>query len=318
MNTFRTILSSSSKQMAVPQWCKGARNGAWALGIRLTHQRSSSNPTKLFRGNSTIHLLGTMHIAEASAVAARHLIQHEHAKGTLGSVFLELDSPRFQRLRDLQNQQADESMFSHAMSILSRPSQNPVASIVELAFTTMYRTLHRLGFGSGVEFKAAIEVAERHNIPIVLGDQHVQTTLRRLADGFGKDFDLPRLMSIVLSQASKTSRPETDTERKIRQAFQSIAQGDVTRAQERLAKLIDQESVREIMRPMQKYAPNVTNAILHERDVVMAENLISAADNLPPDKNNIVAIVGLAHMDGICSEWQKRNMIKEYESSDRT
>lgn len=279
-----------------------------AVPVRRIHMSCSSNPTKLFRGTSTVHLLGTMHIAEASAVAARNLIQREYAKGTLGGVFLELDSPRFRRLRDSQNIKADESLFSHAMHILSRPSKDPFTSIVELAFTTLYKTLHRLGFGSGVEFKAAIEVAEGLNIPIILGDQHVQTTLGRLADGFRKDFDVSRLLSIGMSQASKTSRPETNTERRIREAFQAIALGDVARGQEALAKLINQDSVREIIRPMQKYAPNVTDAILHERDVVMTENLIAAVDNLTSDKHTIVAIVGLAHMDGICNEWMKRHI----------
>lgn len=250
-----------------------------------------------------------MHIAEASAVAARDLIRREYAKGTLGGVFLELDSARFERLKQKPDHQADESLLSLAMSILSRPSRSSLASLVELTLTTMYRTLHRLGFASGVEFKAAIETAERFDIPIILGDQHIQTTLGRLADGFRQDFDLPRLMSIAFAHASETSRPETPIEQSIREAFQAIAQGDVARGQERLAKLIDQDTIREIIRPMHKFAPNVTTAILYERDLIMTDNLIVATDRLTPEKNNLIAIVGLAHVEGIAREWQKRNAV---------
>lgn len=303
-------------QLPMSRWRSCMNPVGTEMHKRYAQTAALSNPTKLFRHDATVHLLGTMHIAEASAVAARDLIRREYARGTLGGVFLELDTIRFERLKQKSTEQADESLLSLAMSILSRPSRSPLASLVELALTGMYRTLHRLGFASGVEFKAAIETAERFDIPIILGDQHIQATLARLADGFRHDFDLQRLMSMAFTQASEESRPETPIERSIREAFQAIAQGDVELGQERLAKLIDQDTIREIIRPMQKLAPNVTTAILHERDLVMTDNLIAATDRLPPEKNNLVAIVGLAHVEGIAREWQKRNAIIRPASSD--
>lgn len=311
------LVARPRSQLPMSRWRSCVNPVDTEIHKRYAQTAASSNPTKLFRHNTAVHLLGTMHIAEASAVAARDLIRREYAKGTLGGIFLELDSTRFERLKQKNSQQADESLLSLAMSILSRPSRSPLASLVELALTGMYRTLHRLGFASGVEFKAAIETAELFDIPIILGDQRIQTTLARLADGFRHDFDLKRLMSLAFTHASETSRPETRTERSIREAFQAIAQGDVELGQERLAKLIDQDTIREIIRPMHKFAPNVTTAILDERDVVMTDNLIAATDKLPPEKTNLVAIVGLAHVEGIAREWQKRNAILRPASSDR-
>lgn len=265
--------------------------------------RSSSNPLRLHTESATVHLLGTMHIAEASAEAARHLIIHEHGKGTLGAVFLELDSARFSRLK--ASKSPDESLLAHALSVLSRPGRTPLASILELGVSSMYRFLHRLGFASGVEFKAAIEIAEELNVPILLGDQDIQITMKRLAEGFRNDFDLPRLLSLMMSRSTK--RNESPAEQSLREAFQAIAAGDAKNAQEKLTKLIDQDTVREMMKPMKTFAPNVTRALLHERDVVMTNNILKYVDELPQGKRNMVAVVGLAHVEGIAEEWKHRH-----------
>jgi len=286
------------------------------LPKRLFQTDSSQNPVKLLREGSTVHLLGTMHIAEASAVAARDLIRREHAKGHLGAVFLELDAGRFERLKKSSRERADESLLTHAMNILRRPNSSTLTSLVELGLTTAYRTLHKMGFASGVEFVAAMETADGLNIPIVLGDQEVRVTLSRLAEGFRSDFDVSRLMALAVAHtAFPNGKSETPTERRVREAFQSIASGDVARGQERLAKLIDRDTVRQIMQPMRDYAPNVTKAILDERDIVMTENLIKAVEGLPIGKRNLVAVVGLAHVEGIAKAWDRKHQHLDIEPS---
>ena len=272
-----------------------------------SNKRSPNNPLRLHTDSATIHLLGTMHIAEASANAARQLIVHEHGKGTLGAVFLELDSARFARMKGSQS--PDESLLTHALSVLTRSDRTPITNLLELGIGSMYRFLHRLGFAGGVEFKAAIEAAEELNIPILLGDQDIQITMKRLGQGFSSDFDIPRLLSLMMSQP--TSNVETSAERTLREAFQAIASGNVKGGQEKLSKLLDRDTVREIMEPMKTYAPNVTRAILHERDVVMTNNLLRYARELPEDKRNMVAIVGLAHVEGIAEEWKNRQLQSE-------
>eukprot|EP00177_Eucheuma_denticulatum_P001887 GFKZ01003368.1.p1 GENE.GFKZ01003368.1~~GFKZ01003368.1.p1 ORF type:complete len:327 (+),score=48.77 GFKZ01003368.1:1792-2772(+) len=282
--------------------------------IRCLCSRSEStipNPLILHRHNNTIHLLGTMHIAQASATAARDLIRREYTKHTLGAVFLELDPPRFQRLRKRAHNNPDHSLLSLALSILSRPSTKPLASLVELAIGAVYRTLHRLGFASGVEFEAAIETAERLGVPIVLGDQHIDTTMANVADGFKRDFELARLLSLVTS-SSTVGAVGTDVERGVREAFAAVARGDVEGGQRLLAQLVDPKTVREMTRSMREFAPGVTEAILDERDVVMVDNLIRCVDHMPQDKSSVVAVVGLAHVEGIEREWRRRNaMVRE-------
>lgn len=259
------------------------------------------NPVTLTADSGKVKLLGTMHIAEASAVAARSLITQEHEKGSLASVFLELDHSRYCRLIDAES--PDESLLSLGLSFMSRPPSSPVAGLVELGLRGMYGSLHKLGFASGVEFKAAIHTARRLYVPIILGDQEIRITMKRLAEGFSDDFKIGKLVNMFAISDSRVSSP---MEESIRQAFQAIAQGDVKHGQERLAKLIDRETVQEIVKPFRQFAPNISEAILHERDIVMTDNLINAVRSMPEGKDTIVAIVGLAHVEGISNEWEKR------------
>lgn len=261
-----------------------------------------------------MHLLGTMHIAQASATATRDLIQIQHSKGTLGAVFLELDETRHARLSKPSSAGADESLLNIALSALRRAPEAPLATLVELASTTLYRSLHQLGFASGLEFLAAIEATSRLDVPLILGDQHIFVTTARIAEAFKKDLNLPRLLAVALADSQKEFK-ETDVERAVRDAFQAVAAGDVRKGQERLAAVLQRGSLPEIVSPMRRYVPRVARAILDERDVVMANNLITAISNLPSEKRHVVAIVGLAHVDGITREWEKRVTSKEEASA---
>lgn len=272
---------------------------------RLLNTSTPSNPVILRSNSATVHLLGTMHIAQASAVAARDLIQVEHSKGTLGAIFLELDKNRHDQLSKTSRASVDESLLTLALSTIRRAPKAPLATLVELAFTTLYRTLHQLGFASGIEFKAAIEAASRLDIPLVLGDQHIFVTTSRLADAFKADLNLPRLLAVALAD-SQRGIEETVVERTVREAFQAVASGDVKKGQRHLAELLDHGAVHEMVAPMRRYVPSVSKAILDERDVIMARNLAKAVEKLPPGKRNIVAIVGLAHVEGIIREWEMR------------
>lgn len=275
---------------------------------RYAHSSAKSNVAVLRSKHATIHLLGTMHISEASAIAARNLITREYEKGTLGAVFLELDEERFHRLKKATSN-PDESLLSYALAILSR-RRNPLASFVEIGIGGIYRALHRLGFASGVEFKAAIKTAENFGISIVLGDQPLQVTMEHLGTAFRKDFDLPRLAAMLMSQSGPQSR-ESSAEKAVREAFQAVASGDMAKGQEKLTELIDRDTVNQLIEPMRVFAPNVTQALVHQRDVFMVKKLITASERLPEEKRVIVGIVGLAHVDGIVNEWNLRNEAPE-------
>lgn len=293
----------------------------WQAGCTHARRHASrlrDNPLKLLSDTSTVHLLGTMHIAEASAVAARKLIEEQHGTGRLGAVFLELDQSRYTRMREWLGGPSggeDESMLQHAMSILSRPGRSPVASLFELGFSGIYRSLHKLGFASGVEFRAAVQACDKLTLPVILGDQDIRITMGRLAEGFRKDFtDIPRVLSLLSQPGTTTGEPGLETE--VVKAFQAIAAGDIEQGQEHLTKLIDRETVGKLMGPMRRLAPAVSRSLIEERDDVMFDNLIEGIEKLPEGKRTVVMIVGLAHMQGISSRWEEREKrsAREYDS----
>ncbi|PXF40208.1 hypothetical protein BWQ96_10084 [Gracilariopsis chorda] len=238
-----------------------------------------------------------MHIAEAFANAARDLIIREHEKASLGAVFLELDHGRFDHIKRAASA-PDESLLSHALHILAQ-RRNPPTGLVELGMDSVYRSLHRLGFASGLEFKST---AERLTIPVLLGDQQLQITMQRLAEAFRDNFGVKRIMNILMAR-SKVKSPESPVERKFGEAFHAIASGDVKQGQEKLGKLIDRDTVHQLVELMRIFAPKIARAILYERDVIMTENLIKAAQEFPKEKSVIVGVVGLAHVEGIVEEW---------------
>lgn len=274
--------------------------------LRLLSSASDANPVTLTSRSCTVHLLGTMHIAQSSAAAAKSLIEREHAAGRLASIFLELDDERYARLLKTPDTPPDESLLEHALSILkhaqsvmSRPGRSPIASLFELGLGTLYRTLHRLGFASGVEFRAAISAAEKlGGVPVVLGDQHIQVTLARIAAAAPRDFSVANALAMLTGTSTGS---ESVAERTMRDVFQDVTAGRFEEGQRKLERLVDRQSARELVEPMREVAPNVTAAILDERDGVMSANLVKEANKHPG--KSVVAVVGMAHVDGIVSRW---------------
>lgn len=261
-------------------------------------QSNDDNPVVLHaKRGATVYLLGTMHVAEASAKAACALIQREHERALLGAIFLELDDERRARLEQ-KPKGSEDSLFEHLVSV-ARRGRAPGAAAVELAMTALYRVLHRVGFASGVEFRAALGLASTLTPPpsIVLGDQHVRVTLARIAEGVASDLSLAKLVSFLTNPPASDGR----VERQITQAVQLVASGQTAAAQKMLEEMLDRNTARALVEPLRKVAPNVTNAILDERDSVMAARLHQVATEYP--EKSVVAIVGLAHVDGIVRRW---------------
>ena len=60
------------------------------------------------------------------------------------------------------------------------------------------------------------------------------------------------------------------------------------------------ENVKKIMAALKKVAPEIYTAMVAERDVYMGRGLDELGDNLKGKKvDSTVAIVGMAHVDGI-------------------
>lgn len=248
-----------------------------------------------------------MHISEASADATRTLIRAQKSKGTLDKIFLELDTTRYTRIVRASHAGTDEQFFMDALSSLLKDGMPSLAGAFQMAFKCLYRLLHNVGFASGVEFRAAHEEAVTYGVPVVLGDREATETMQRVATEARRDFSAARLLALLTRSAGASAKgAEGQVEESLRKAVESAMRGDMTDAQARLSTMLTREGVHDVVASMREYAPGVTRALLDERDAFMTEGLLDAVDKLPEGRRCIVAIVGLAHVDGMVREWERR------------
>ena len=161
----------------------------------------------------------------------------------------------------------------------------------------MYKKLDSTGFKAGEEFTVAIREAQTMGADIVLGDRDVEITLNRLAEGLSKtdlnmllnpDSEMEQNLKALFPSDNPTSEKLTSgngdlNDEEFRKEFTSFVEVIKTK-----------ENVRKIMAQLQKSAPALYEALVSERDAYMAAGL-NGLDEL----ETIVAVMGIAHVDGV-------------------
>lgn len=271
-----SVADDSSLAVSVPVLCNDAIS-SWKKGE-----------------NRVVHLLGTAHVSTESAETAGLLVRSTKPN----AVFVELDLKRVQKVLPLpKSGQLDES--SGPTSNPSSSTFNPIASIQQKAIDSsanvvgnalrgLYKKLENEGIDAGQEFAAAIKEGLAQGATIVLGDQDVDVTLRRLTRALTRT-NWSKLLSADESVMNELLPAES---RKIFTDDLSNFSPDQFRSTVELVKT--RENVRKIMAVVQDTAPEIYMAMVGERDAYMADGL----NRLEPF-NTIVAVVGLAHVDGI-------------------
>ncbi|GAX10082.1 hypothetical protein FisN_2Lh351 [Fistulifera solaris] len=285
--------------------------------------------------NRLVYILGTAHISKVSADLARQLVRDVHPN----AVFVELDLKRVNGVAQYVQQQQDlkdsieqvtlppgtRNMPLAPLAADTPPKQStvivpvpttPIASeetppsprrglfgglrqkalsvgaqVVGSAVRGMYQNLGDQGFSPGEEFAAAIMEAQKQGADVILGDQDVQITLRRLTQALAST-DLSKLNDDALS--SKFS--DLMGGGKAMELPPSGVMDD--KYKEELTKMVEsmknRENVRAIMTELKEVAPALAQVMLTERDAYMATGI----DTLNQFEC-IVAVMGIAHMDGV-------------------
>jgi pheromone shutdown protein TraB len=237
--------------------------------------------TILRNKDKEVFLVGTAHVSKVSAQQVRDVIAAVHPD----SVVLELCDERAQRLRSGSAGGVGAfSMpdFSSASKLLG--SLIPAGGVFEILLKAIYKIFQGLGNKPGGEFVAAIEECKKRGILTVNGDQEAKMTMTKLSSAFS----LARIMSLMASQPPDLS-PEQ------RELF------DTNMTSEELVERIKTRAfVESSTRTMRKVAPDLIRILLDERDEILTDSIIRA-----PGKR-IVAIVGMAHMEGIEKQWNER------------
>lgn len=165
------------------------------------------------------------------------------------------------------------------------------AAAVGKAIRGMYSKLGSEGFNPGEEFIVAIKEGQKQGSAIVLGDQDVDVTLKRMAQAIQKtdlsrllnpDSELEQSMREMLPTSSSSTSGMTESE-----AFKTEMSAFVETMKTK-------ENVKRVMGLMQQEAPYLYEVMVQERDTYMAAGL-----NTLNEFTIITAVMGLAHLDGV-------------------
>jgi hypothetical protein len=278
-----------------------------AIAIDLPECSDSVTIFKRQKDNKEIIMIGTAHISEESAKLVRRTIKTVKPD----VVMIELDPKRVGKIAG-ENRTLEEAGFdipagSAPLRVLAdeKPKAKPgfVRKALESLSATVgvwiqdaggkligrvlsefYKSVEKLGFVAGGEFKAAVEEGRDIGARILLGDRDVDITLNRLATAVtnSKQENFDRVVSKItaLESAAGIELPNDAELSKgtLNSFIESVKQRDL---------------LGQVMGAVKSDLPEVYAALIGERDIFMAEGLATSSGV------NIVGVVGMAHMEGI-------------------
>jgi len=232
-------------------------------------------------GESTITILGTAHVSRASAEKAQELIESKQHD----VVCIELCQSRFNAMTD-PNALAKMDLFD---VIRSGKASMVTASLALGSY--QQRMAEQLGIEPGLEMKISIKHAKELDLPLIVIDREVGTTLKRVYHNvpFWK-----RLYIIAGLFTSVVSR-ETVSEEEI----EKLKTGDLLETT--FAQFA--EDAKDLFVPL-----------IDERDRYMSAKLLQTLKDHPG--KNLLAVVGAGHVKGIMSYLQKNPMDNTYNAED--
>ncbi|CAM0998823.1 Pheromone shutdown protein TraB, contains GTxH motif (function unknown) [Rhodanobacter sp. Root179] len=214
-------------------------------------------------------VLGTAHVSRSSMEAVEALLDHEH----FDAVAVELCDSRAQSMRDPE---AFKQM--DLFKVIRQGKAGMVAASLVLS-TFQKRLADQSGIQPGAEMKAAMDGAERRNLPLWTIDREVGTTLKRAwrSVGFWQRFGL--LGGLL---ASVFDREE-------------IAQGDIE-------KLKQEDLLESAFSEFATGSKPLYDSLIGERDAFMAARLRQeAASSAGPANRRVLVVIGAGHLKGMCT-----------------
>jgi pheromone shutdown protein TraB len=182
----------------------------------------------------------------------------------------------------------------------------------------MYSKLESEGFKAGDEFAMSVREGLAIGATIVLGDRDVEVTLQRLTKAITKtdirkllsaDSEVEKSMEALLPEGMKSQLKQPSyglggNGDGNSSGATSMGMDDVTISKQDFNTFVEtmkaKENVRNIMSALQKTSPEIYEAMVAERDIYMGQGLDELGLNLKgSNTQNTVAVVGMAHVDGI-------------------
>ncbi len=216
----------------------------------------------------TILLIGTAHVSQHSVDLVTEVISQEQPD----SVCIELDEKRYQALTQEKRWQKLD-----LKTVIKKKQLSTL--MVSLMMASYQKKLgENLGVSPGAELLAAAQTARQFNIPVSLCDRDIRVTLRRAwksTSFFKKGYLLTSLIAGLFDSE------EID--------------------EKKLEELKQQDVLTELMAEMGESLPDMKKVLIDERDIYLSEKIKSTPGN------NIVAVVGAGHVNGIIQSFPHDN-----------
>lgn len=225
------------------------------------------------------------------------------------AVFLELDPARAVQLRNRQDVSTDSSGMDFSSDFMNNPlfrglqnntPNSPLNSSLQKILPAIPSFLKKLGWlpPQGGEMKAAMQEADRIGARCVYGDVEFSETTNGLKAAAFSMMSSPAAMMQTFSNVPPPP-PELSA------IFSGLMGGDKDPQQ-----LVEDIKTRERSKAMTGYLskcfPSIYHVMISKRDEHMAMQLKKQCH-----RGKIVAVVGIAHVEGIEREWEKLDNIKQ-------
>lgn len=218
---------------------------------------------------NNLYVLGTSHIATESIDEVSSIIKSLKPE----IICLELDSKRL------------KSLFSkeHKLSFADLRHLGPKAFAINYIAAWIEKKLGKIvGTTPGSEMKAAFLLAKEYNSQVLLIDQDITITLKRLKKAITLSVVWKFIIDILKGIFLKKKEIEPFD----------------------LKKVPPKATIKKLLKQVKERYPSIYKAIVEERNDVMAKNLKDTINNNPGKK--IVAILGAGHEQEII------NLVKQY------
>ncbi|MBI2529601.1 MAG: TraB/GumN family protein [Candidatus Diapherotrites archaeon] len=226
--------------------------------------------------NRKIILVGTAHISRGSIELVEKTIEKEKPD----CVGVELDAQRYGQLKNQRKWRE-----TNIMDVIK--SGRIYLLLVNLLLANLQRRLgNKIGVKPGSEMLAAIRIAERKKIPVVLLDRDVRITLKRAFDLMSLWEKLKLGFGIVVGLFSGVEEKIT---------------------KETIEELKNKDVITKLMEELSHEAPTIKRVLVDERDLYIANKILDARGR------KIVAVVGAGHLQGIKKCLDRKRDISELE-----
>ena len=226
---------------------------------------------RIVLGDQHITLLGTAHVSRASAEKVTRLLTDE----PFDAVAVELCSSRHQAIMN-----PDALARMDLFQVLRGGKTAMVIANLALA-GYQQRLADEVGVEPGAEMRAAINAAQTKNIPVLLIDREIGTTLKRVSRNVSWWQRLNLLAGLLASTVSKESISEEEIEK--------LKEGDMLES---------------ALYQFAQQVPGLYSPLIEERDRYMAARLRADLEN--SDFKNVLAVVGAGHLKGMTATLNKK------------